>query len=117
MPTISGVAAISMLSLRGNDLAQQLDVAILDVPAIAAQVDRDALGTGQFGDERGGHRLRFARPPRLPEGGDVVDVEAESSWLHLRQKQEARSRVAHWRRRSVRLHRLVVAFLLLASVF
>ena len=47
---ISCVAAISMFSLVGHGLPQQLDVAILNVPAIAAQVDGDALRTRQFRD-------------------------------------------------------------------
>jgi hypothetical protein len=40
-------------------------------------MDGDALGASQLRDERSGHRLGLARAPRLPEGGDVVDVQAE----------------------------------------
>ncbi len=61
MPTISVVAAISMLSFVAIDLPQQFDVAVLDVPAITAQMNGDALGASQFGDQRGSHRLRLPR--------------------------------------------------------
>ena len=57
--------------------AQLLDVAFLDVAAVLAQVDGDALGAGRLGGERYLHRIRVVDPARLPERGDVVDVHAE----------------------------------------
>ena len=37
---------------------QRVHVAILDVPAVFAQVQRDVVGAGLFGEQRGMHRIR-----------------------------------------------------------
>ena len=63
---------------RGNHLAQQLDVTVLDVPPIAAQVDGDALGARQLRDDRRRHGLGLAGLAGLANGRDMVDVDAQS---------------------------------------
>jgi hypothetical protein len=70
----------------GDGLSEQLDVAVDDVATVFAEVDGDALGSGDGSFERGMEdiRLAIANGPAgavpitgLPEGGDVVDVDAE----------------------------------------
>ena len=75
---ISWVAAISRLRRVRTDLPEHLDVAVLDVPPIAAQVHGDPVGPPQLGQHRGVDRVGLARPPRLAHGGHVVDVDAEA---------------------------------------
>ena len=60
-----------------HQLPQQAHVALLDVAAVLAQVNGDAVGAAQEGQHRGRHRVGFVRPPRLPQRRDVVDVDAE----------------------------------------
>ncbi len=64
------------VELGRHHLPEQLDVALLDVAAVAAQMDGDALRAGQLGEDGGGHRLRLARLTRLSDGGDVIDVDS-----------------------------------------
>ena len=56
---------------------KRVHVAILDVPAVFAQMQRDVVGAGLLGQQRGMHRIRIGRAARLPHGGDVIDVDAE----------------------------------------
>src|SRR5258708_6715977 len=62
----------------GHDAPQQLDVAILDVPAIAPEVYGNALGAGQLADHGGSDGVRLCGLPPLPDGGRVVDVEGQA---------------------------------------
>ena len=39
------------VQLGGDGLPQHVEIAILDVPAVASQVDRDPLGARPFGDQ------------------------------------------------------------------
>ena len=66
----------------GSNAAAQLHyVAILNVPAIFAQVGGDAVGSGGFAKKSGldGARLSFVPPPvtRFAQRGDVIDVNAQ----------------------------------------
>ena len=45
--------------------------------AILAQMQRDRVGAGRLGHQRGLHRARIARAARLAQRGDVVDVDTE----------------------------------------
>ena len=63
----------------GDDWAQQTHVAVLDVAPVFAQVDGDAVGAGEEGEDGRRDRIGFFGPPRLPHGGDVVDVDAEAN--------------------------------------
>ena len=83
MPTISSVAAISRLRRVLIGAAQDLHVAVLDVPPVLAQVDGDAVGAGQFGQRRGGHRVGLADPARLAHGGHMIDVDSQPGHAHF----------------------------------
>ena len=61
-----------------HGLAQQLDIAVLDVAPVFPQMDGDAVGAPQFGQQGVGDRVRFNRAPRLAHVGDVVDVDAQT---------------------------------------
>ena len=73
------------VQLRDHAVAQPHEVAILDVPPVGAQMHGDPAGPGTLADgcRRDDIRLavgRVGRPrvARLPQGGDVVDVDAEN---------------------------------------
>ena len=50
-------------------------VAILDVTAVLAQMQRDAVGAGALGGERGVHGVGKAAAPRLAQCRHVIDVD------------------------------------------
>ena len=52
-------------------------VLVLDVAPVLAQVHGDAVGAAEVRLDRGPDRVRLVGAPRLPHGGDVVDVDAE----------------------------------------
>ena len=62
-----------------TDSRSSSNIEILNVTAIAAQVDRDAIGSGLFTRHRGSDHTRLRRATRLPHGGDVIDVDVETS--------------------------------------
>ena len=66
------------VQLRRDHLPQHLDIAVVDVPSIAAKMHGDPLGARQLTEQRRGDRLRLARVARLAHGGDVVDVDGEA---------------------------------------
>jgi hypothetical protein len=39
-------------------------------------MDRDTVGSSEFGENRRGHGVGLVRHSRLPDGGDVIDVDA-----------------------------------------
>ena len=55
----------------------QAHIPILDMTSVLAQMHRDAVRAGLLRDQRCKQRIRIGRASRLPEGGDVIDVEAE----------------------------------------
>ena len=65
------------VQLAAHRSAQALEVAVLDVPPVAAQVNGDAGGTGGLGDRGRLDRIRIVAAPRLAQGGDMVDVDRE----------------------------------------
>ena len=77
--SLEGLGCGSAFHVEGNrqDLLQYAEVAILDVPAVAPQVDRDAVGSCTLGQEGRRHRLRLMAAPGLPEGGHMIDVHAK----------------------------------------
>ena len=77
MPSISGVGGHLEVQLDVHQLAQPPHVLVLDVPAILAQVHGDAVGAAQMRLDRRPHGIRLVRAARLPQRGDVVDVDAE----------------------------------------
>ena len=62
---------------RLQHILEQQHVALLDVPAILAQVHGDAVGTRLFSIQRRLDRVWVTRTPGLAQGGHMVDVHAE----------------------------------------
>ena len=54
------------------------NIVIRDMPAILAQVRRDAVGAGFDGDIGGAQRIGMASAAGVADGGHVVDVDAEA---------------------------------------
>ncbi len=52
-------------------------VTVLDMPPVFAQMNGDAVRACLLGYERRVQRIRIAGAPRLPQRGDVVDIDAE----------------------------------------
>ena len=69
---------------RDLELAHQpVDVGVDDVPAILAQVRGDAVGAGCGGDQGRAQRIGELAATRVADGGDVIDVHAETQlWGH-----------------------------------
>src|SRR4029079_3189498 len=65
------------VQLATHRLAQARDVVVLDVPAIAALVARDARASRSLGELRRLDRVGIAGAPGLAQGGDVIDVDRE----------------------------------------
>jgi hypothetical protein len=57
---------------------QPVDVAVGDVPPILAQMRRDAVGTGRGGHDRGANRIGMIAAARVPDGRDMVDIDAKA---------------------------------------
>ena len=62
------------VQLRADAVAKRVEVCVLDVTAVRAQMDGDAIGARSLGDQRGGKRVRLLRLPRLSNRRDVIDV-------------------------------------------
>ena len=68
---------------RGEQAAQRAHVALLDMAAVLAQVQRDVVGAGLFGDQRGLHGIGIARAALLAQRRHVIDVDAQFElWTH-----------------------------------
>ena len=83
MRTISVVAAISMLRCVVTVRREELDVAVLDVPPVAAEVHGDALRAGELAEHRRGDRIRLVGLARFADRGDVIDVDCQTHALRL----------------------------------
>jgi phosphate transport system protein len=59
------------------ELFEAANVVILNVPAVLAEVNGDSVGPAELGLDRGPDGVGLVRQPRLPDRGDVVDVDAE----------------------------------------
>jgi hypothetical protein len=55
-------------------LAEYLQISVLDVTPVFAEMDDDSLGTSLFHNASGGHRVRLIRPAGLPHRGHMVNV-------------------------------------------
>src|SRR5215813_5081394 len=62
-----------------DTLAQQANVKILNMAAVAAQVHSNAVGSGELTNHGRSHDAWFWRAARLPHCSDVIDVYIESS--------------------------------------
>ena len=80
---ISGSRASSRLRRTWTVCSEQADVAVLDVPAVFAEVDGDAVGPSQLGQHGRPDRVRLSPAPGLAERGDMIDVDTESEhdWI------------------------------------
>ena len=65
------------IHMRAHDLVDFIEIVILDMPAILAQVHGNAIGAGVLGNVRSLGRTRVARAARLPQRRDVIDIHAE----------------------------------------
>ena len=76
------------VELDVHELAQAAHVLVLDVAAILAQVHGDAVGAAQVRLDGRPYGIGLVRAPRLAQGCDVVDVDAELdhaslSWISV----------------------------------
>ncbi len=62
---------------RLEQRAQRAHVGVDDVAAILAQVQRDRVGAGLLGGQRGADRIGIGGAARVAQRRDVVDVDAE----------------------------------------
>ena len=67
-----------------NDGEQGVEVGVLDMTAVLAQVRGDAVGAGGFAEHCGGGGVGFIGAARLTEGGDVIDVDEEAEVRRVR---------------------------------
>jgi hypothetical protein len=65
------------VELHLHRAAQDLEIAILDVATVLAEVHRDGVGTAQLRERGRPHRVGLDRAPRLSDRGDVIDIDAE----------------------------------------
>ena len=56
-------------------LAQDMDVAVADVPPVFAQMDDDGAGSAEFGQGGGSDRVGAFGQPGLADGGHMIDVD------------------------------------------
>ena len=64
---------------RQVDLGHQpVDVVVGDVPPVLAQMGGDAVGAGGGGHDRRPHRVGMVAAARVPDGRDMVDIDAEA---------------------------------------
>jgi hypothetical protein len=58
-------------------LFQQVEVAVLDMPPIFPQMNRDGIGTPKFGLGCSPDRIGFNGTTGLPDCGDMINVDPE----------------------------------------
>jgi hypothetical protein len=59
-----------------------LNVPILDVSPIFTQMDCDSIGSAEFGQDGGRHRIGLDGSTRLTHGGYVIDIDAQFNHTH-----------------------------------
>ena len=72
-----GLAGHLQIQLDRDSLAEDPQIAVGNVPAILAQVQRDAVGAAELGQRRRPDGVRLVGPPRLPNCGHVIDIDAK----------------------------------------
>jgi hypothetical protein len=65
------------VQLGAQGLIEQIDIPVLDVAAVFAQMDNDSVGPAQFGQVGGMDWVRLMGQPGLADGGYVVDIDNE----------------------------------------
>ena len=58
-------------------LQQQIDIPILNMPSVIPQVDGDPIRTTELGEYGGADRIGLVGLPRLPHGGDVINIDEQ----------------------------------------
>src|SRR6266446_4029322 len=66
------------IHIGGDGLAQGANVVVLNVTAVAAQVNGDAVRAGLFAKHGGGDNAGLRRAPRLAHSCDVIDIDVQS---------------------------------------
>src|SRR5207244_735908 len=84
-----GRVAHFQIQLGHDVLTESIDIAVLYVTAVAAQMSYDALGAGALAHPRRRHwiglrvfRIRHSRITRLPQRRDVIDINSQSKSAH-----------------------------------
>jgi hypothetical protein len=65
------------VQLDGHRLAEDAEVAVLNVAAVFAEVEGDAVGPAEFRERGRPDGVRLVGAASLPDSGDVVDIYAE----------------------------------------
>ncbi len=65
------------VQLHLHGLPQAADIVILDMATVLAKMEGDSVGPAQLRLDGGPDGIGLEAAPGLPEGGDVVDVDAE----------------------------------------
>ena len=79
--TISSVAAISKFSGVEISRFSRAMSSSRDMAAILAQMRGDAVGAGRDGDKRRANGIRKRAAPRVAQGRDMIDIDAEPGTL------------------------------------
>ncbi len=66
---------------QAGRLLDALQVAVADVAPVLAQMRGDAVAAARRDDFGGAHRVRVVAAARVPDRGDVVDVDAEAEFV------------------------------------
>jgi hypothetical protein len=53
-----------------------MNIPILHVPSVFSQMSDDAIGACKLDDPGCGDRVRISNPSRLPEGGDMINIDS-----------------------------------------
>ena len=64
-----------------KNLADLVEIAVLDMPPILAQMNGYAVGSGMLGDKGRLGRARVTGTTRLAQCCDMVDVDPEVNWV------------------------------------
>ena len=64
-------------------MPQEAHVAVLDVAAVFTKMNGDAVGAAEQRKDSGGNRVGLRRPPGLPHGRHMIDVDTQSNHCAL----------------------------------
>ena len=82
MSSMASVAAISKLSGFEIEALRRTHVVIEDVPAVLAQMRRDAVGASFDRHERRANGIGDRAAARVADGRDMIDVDAKPERCH-----------------------------------
>jgi hypothetical protein len=61
--------------MRPNAASQDLNVTVLNVSAVSAEMNGNSLGARQLAQDRCRYGIGFIRLPRLPDRRNMIDVD------------------------------------------